>query len=90
MLPLPWERTLKGNEVIRRGMELQLLYCLRFLKNKQFRVSSAIPYYMKKDGYRKYLELLFDVARNKLTPEKYMSFIKEAKSKVKYTCNRKS
>ncbi|HOR42603.1 MAG TPA: dihydroorotate dehydrogenase-like protein, partial [Atribacterota bacterium] len=34
------------------------------------------------DGYRKYIDYYLDVVRNKVTPQKYMSFIKEAKSKV--------
>ncbi len=36
----------------------------------------------EKDGYRKYLDYYFEVVRNKLTPDKYINFIKEAKSKV--------
>ena len=36
----------------------------------------------EKDGYRKYLDYYFNVVRNKLTPEKYMKFITEVKSKV--------
>jgi dihydroorotate dehydrogenase (fumarate) len=47
-------------------------------------IQSELSYSLlyEKDGYRKYLDYYFDVVRDKLTPEKYMSFIKEAKSKV--------
>lgn len=34
------------------------------------------------DGYRKYIDYYLEVVRNKVTPQKYMDFIKEAKSKV--------
>lgn len=47
----------------------------------QAELSHSLLY--EKDGYRKYLDYYYDVVRNKVTPEKYMSFIKEAKSKVK-------
>ncbi len=36
----------------------------------------------EKDGYSKYLDYYFDVLKNKLTPEKYMKFISEIKSKI--------
>ena len=34
------------------------------------------------DGYRKYIDYYLEAVRNKLTPEKYMDFIKKAKDKV--------
>ncbi len=34
------------------------------------------------EGYRKYIDYYLEVVRNKVTPQKYMDFIKEAKSKV--------
>jgi len=36
----------------------------------------------EEDGYSKYLDYYFDVLKNKLTPEKYMKFITEVKSKI--------
>ncbi len=46
----------------------------------QSKLSHSLLY--EKDGYRKYLDYYYDVVRDKVTPEKYLSFIKEAKSKV--------
>jgi len=46
----------------------------------QAELSHSLLY--EKDGYRKYLDYYYDVIRDKVTPEKYMSFIKEVKSKT--------
>lgn len=46
----------------------------------QEELSQSLLY--ENDGYRKYIDYYLDVVRNKVTPEKYMDFIKEAKSKV--------
>ncbi|HOF03740.1 MAG TPA: dihydroorotate dehydrogenase-like protein, partial [Atribacterota bacterium] len=46
----------------------------------QEELSQSLLY--ENDGYRKYIDYYLDVVRNKVTTEKYMDFIKEAKSKV--------
>ena len=46
----------------------------------QSELSHSLLY--EKDGYSKYLNYYYDIVRDKVTPDKYLSFIKEAKSKV--------
>ncbi len=46
----------------------------------QSELSHSLLY--EKDGYSKYLDYYYDIVRDKVTPDKYLSFIKEAKSKV--------
>ncbi len=46
----------------------------------QSELSHSLLY--EKGGYQRYLDYYFEVVRDKLTPEKYMSFIEEVKEKV--------
>ncbi len=46
----------------------------------QTAISHSLLY--EEDGYSKYLDYYLDVIKDKLTPEKYMNFISEVKSKI--------